>query len=142
MWRVVMLLWPGMACAESLVATRVIQPDAVVTAQDVTVVAAAIPGALTGPEAAIGLQARRAIYPGRPIRAEDLGAPIVVGRNDLVLLRYRSGAMEILVEGRALAEGGAGDLVRVMNLGSKAVLTGQIGMDGTVVIGGAPCAGC
>lgn len=142
MWRVVMLLWPGMASAESLVATRVIQPDTVVTAQDVAVVDAAIPGALAGPEAAIGLQARRAIYPGRPIRAEDLGAPVVVGRNDMVLLRYRKGAMEILVEGRALAEGGVGETVRVMNLSSKAVVTGQIGMDGTVGIGGDSCAGC
>lgn len=142
MWRLFLLMWPGSAAAESLIATRVIQADAVVTLQDVTVVDAAIPGALVRPEAAIGLQALRAIYPGRPIRAEDLGVPIVVGRNEMVLLRFRSGAMEIVVEGRALAEGRTGDAIRVMNLTSKAVLTGQVALDGTIVIGGARCAGC
>lgn len=135
MWRLIFLILPEMAMADSLIATRTIRAKSVVQADDVTMVAAAIPGALTGPDAALGLEARIAIYAGRPIRASDLGAPALIDRNQIVAISYNSGALAILTEGRALARGGVGDVIRVMNLASRATVSGRIAADGTVHVG-------
>lgn len=140
MWRLVFLIlpvlvMPGPALADSLVATRTIRAKSVVQADDITLVAAAIPGALTGTDAALGLEARVAIYAGRPIRASDLGAPAVIERNQLVPLSYQTGTLAIVTEGRALARGGVGDVIRVMNLASRSTVSGRVAADGTVRVG-------
>ena len=135
MWRLIFLILPEMAMADSLIATRTIRAKSVVQVDDVTMVAAAIPGALTGADAALGLEARIAIYAGRPIRASDLGAPALIDRNQIVAISYNSGALAILTEGRALARGGVGDVIRVMNLASRATVSGRIAADGTVHVG-------
>lgn len=139
---VLALLQAGPGLGESLVATRMIAAQAVVTAEDMTVVDAAIPGALSDPEAAIGLQARRIIYAGRPILRGDLGPAIVIGRNALVRMRYRQSGLEILAEGRAMEQGSAGGIIRVMSLASRNIVSGEVLADGTVAVGGAACAGC
>lgn len=135
MWRALILCLPTAALADSLVATRVILAQAVVTAEDVALVAAEIPDALTDPALAVGQEARVAIYPGRPVKAADLGAAAMVDRNQIVRLIYRAGALEIATEGRALGRGAAGDVIEVLNLASRAKVTGLIGPDGAVMIG-------
>ncbi len=135
MWRLLLLVMAGPVGADSLVATRPIRAQAMITADDVTLVAADIAGALTEVAAAVGLEARVVIYPGRPVRAADLGPPALVERNQIVALAYRSGGLAILTEGRALARGGVGDVIKVMNLSSRATVTGQIGPDGRVDVG-------
>ncbi|MES2665747.1 MAG: flagellar basal body P-ring formation chaperone FlgA [Pseudomonadota bacterium] len=134
MWRLLLLL-PTAAMADSLVANRTIRAMAVLAPEDVTLVEAAIPGALEDPLTAIGMEARIAIYPGRAIRAQDIGPPALIDRNQIVPLIYRAGAVSILTEGRALARGGTGDVIRVMNLASRTTVTGQIGPDGVVRVG-------
>lgn len=123
------------ASADALVATRTIRARTLVAAEDLTLVAAEIPGALSDPGQAVGLEARVAIYAGKPLRPGDLGPPTLVERNQLVTLVYLSGGLAISAEGRALAQGSAGDAVRVMNLGSRNTVTGRIGPDGTVYVG-------
>lgn len=135
MWRLALALLPLPVLADSLVATRVIRAHAVVTAEDVALVAADLPQALTDPAIAIGQEARVAIYPGRAVRAADLGAAAVVERNQIVALIYRAGGLTILAEGRALDRGGPGDVVEVLNLSSRTKLTGRIAPDGSVVVG-------
>ena len=140
MWRLLVLILPELALpqtalADSLVATRTIRAHSVVQADDVTLVAAAIPGALTSPDAALGLEARVAIYAGRPIKSADLGPPALIDRNQIVTLAFQSGGLAILVEGRALARGGVGDVIRVMNLASRSTVSGHVTADGTVRVG-------
>ena len=132
------LAWPLPALAEgavSLVATRLIRAQTVLSAADMTQVAADIPGALADAAAAVGLEARVTIYPGRPLRAGDLGPPALVDRNAVVPLAYRVGGLTILAEGRALDRAGAGDALRVMNLASRTTVTGRLGADGVVEVG-------
>lgn len=133
-WLVCLLL-AAPAQAESLVATRTIRAQQVVTFADVAVVQAALPGALLAPDEAVGLEARVTIYSGRPVRAGDLGAPAIIERNQIVVLAYRAGGLTIQAEGRALARAGAGDSLRVMNLSSKGVVTGRVAPDGRVLVG-------
>lgn len=136
MWRallVILLAQP--AFAESVVATRTIRAKSVITAQDLTTVSAALPGALTDPAEALGLEARVAIYAGKPVRAGDLGPPALVDRNQLVSLVFLSGGLAISAEGRSLGRGSEGDLVQVMNLASRNTVTGRVGPDGAVYVG-------
>lgn len=134
MWRVLFLLFPFQAMADSLIATRTIRAQDVLAPEDVAMVAAEIPGAVTDPEAAIGLEARVTIFAGRPVLATDLGAAATVERNQIVPMLFQAGPLAILTEGRALARGGVGDIIRIMNTSSRVTVTGQIGQDGIVRI--------
>jgi flagella basal body P-ring formation protein FlgA len=121
--------------AESVVATRTIRAKSLIAAEDLTLVSAELPGALSDPAQAIGLEARVSIYAGKPVRPGDLGPPTLVERNQPVALVYLSGGLAISTEGRALARGSVGDEVRVMNLGSRNTVTGRVGPDGAVYVG-------
>lgn len=130
-----LLLAASPALADSVVATRTIRARALISPDDVTMVEAQIPGALADPADAVGREARVAIHAGRPVRAGDIGPPTLVDRNQVVPLIYLSGALAISTEGRALARGSAGDVIRIMNLGSRTTVTGRIGPDGAVYVG-------
>ncbi len=82
----------------------------------------------------IGKEVRATVRPGRAIRTTDLRSPILVERNQLVDLVYRSGTLTIRGEGRALRQGGSGERIRVMNLDSRIVITGQVTSDGRVEV--------
>jgi flagella basal body P-ring formation protein FlgA len=131
----VFLMLAGPVLAESVVATRTIRAKSVIAPEDLTLVSADLPGALSDPALAVGLEARVAIYAGKPVRPGDLGPPTLVERNQFVTLVYLSGGLAISTEGRALARGSVGDEVRVMNLGSRNTVTGRVGPDGAVYVG-------
>ncbi len=131
----VLFLLAGPALAESVVATRTIRAQSVLGPDDVTMVAAALPGALSDARHAVGLEARVAIYAGKPVRLSDLGPPTLVQRNQQVALIYLSGGLAISTEGRALARGSEGEVIRIMNLGSRTTVSGRIGPDGAVYVG-------
>ena len=135
MWRLIFLVMPSITMADSVVATRTIQAQSMVNTDDVMLVSAVIPNALSRVDAAIGLEARVTIYAGHPVLAIDLGAPAIIDRNQIVSLAYQSGTIAILTEGRALARGRAGDVIRVMNLASRSTVSGKISADGTVLVG-------
>lgn len=118
--------------AESVVATRTIRAQAILGPEDVTVSDTRIPGAIADISDVIGREARTVIYPGRPIHPGDLGVPAVVARNQIVPLHYMRGSLSISVEARALGRGAAGDMIRVMNLGSRNTVTGVVMPDGSV----------
>lgn len=132
------LAMPAPAPAETLVAARTIRAQTVLAPGDVAVIEAMVPGALARPEEAIGLEARVALYEGRPIRAGDLGPPALVERNGRVTLLYRRGALSITAEGRALDRAGPGDSLRVINLDSRTTVTGRVAPDGRVLVGATP----
>lgn len=135
--RVILLAFlPGVAQADSLVAARTLPAGTVIGEGDVMLVDADIPEALTSTAAAVGQEARVAVYAGRPIRSRDLGAQTLVERNALVTLIYRAGNLIILAEGRALERASEGDMIRAMNLSSKTTVSGRVLADGTIIVGG------
>lgn len=137
MWRTLgLFLMASPACAESLVAARLLPARTVIAEGDVMVVDADIPGALGSADAAIGQETRVAIYAGRAVKAGDIGQPALVERNAPVTLVYRAGGLVITVEGRALARAGAGETIRAMNLSSKTTVEGLVAPDGTIIVGG------
>ncbi len=115
------------ASADStVVAARPIRAKAVIAPGDLSVTPGATPGAVSQPAQAVGMEARVAIYAGWPVREADLAPPAVVERNALVTLTFRSGALSIETEGRALSRAGVGERVRVMNLDSRTTVTGFV----------------
>ncbi|MCF6444679.1 flagellar basal body P-ring formation chaperone FlgA [Nereida sp. MMG025] len=120
------------ALADTVVATGTIRAKAILGPEDIMVKDIDVDGAFRSPLDVIGLEARVVLYPGRPIKLGDLGAPAIVTRNQMVTLVYTSGALMIATDARALERGGVGDWVRVMNQSSRTTVSGQIQKDGTV----------
>ncbi|MDH3473775.1 MAG: flagellar basal body P-ring formation chaperone FlgA, partial [Rhodospirillales bacterium] len=88
--------------------------------------------AVLDPANLLGKAPRRAIRPGEPVRATDLREPVLVAKNSLVTLRLETDRMVLTVQGRALEDGAAGQVVRVMNTKSNTVVNGVVVKAGTV----------
>lgn len=127
----------GQVQADSVVATRTIRAQALVMPDDVTLADTDIPGVVQTMDEVLGMEARVAIYAGRPIRQGDIGPPALVERNQIVPLAFQSGTLTIMTDGRAMQRGGLGDTIRIMNLASRTTVSGRISADGSVhVLGG------
>jgi flagella basal body P-ring formation protein FlgA len=85
-------------------------------------------------EQAVGLAARTALQPDRPLRAADLMKPELVQRNESVTMVYEVPGIVLTVRGKA-AEGGAeGDVISVLNEQSKRTVQCVVVGPGRVVI--------
>ncbi|WP_342077347.1 flagellar basal body P-ring formation chaperone FlgA [Yoonia sp. SS1-5] len=130
-WAVLLwLLIPGASFADTVVAARTIPAQSLIMPDDIVMHERDIPGGVKDPATIIGMEARVALYAGRPIRPGDVGFPAVVERNQIIFLHYQRNGLMISTEGRALGRGGPGDIIRVMNLSSRSTVTAQIGTDG------------
>ncbi|MEL6169677.1 MAG: flagellar basal body P-ring formation chaperone FlgA [Pseudomonadota bacterium] len=121
---------------ETVVAARTLPSHHVVLDEDLHTIPSDVPGTLHDPAQAIGMETRRVIYRGQPLRHEILTKATVVERNARVTLLYVEGSLTITSEGRALDRGGAGDRIRAMNLGSRTTVVGEIRGDRTVLVNG------
>ncbi len=121
--------------AETIVAARTIPAQTVLTFEDLAVKEIEAAGGIVDPFSLVGKESRVALYAGRPIRAADVMAPAIVERNQLIALIFQTGSLSIRTEGRALDRGGAGDLITVLNLGSRTTVTAQLGADGAAYVG-------
>lgn len=126
------------ALAGSLTTSHAVRPLAVVTAKDIHVMAETLPGTITSLDEIVGKEARVTLYPGRPIRAADVGAPALVARNQIVTLVFAKAGLRIQAEGRALGRGSVGEFVEVMNLDSRSIISGRINSNGSVVVSSSP----
>ena len=63
-----------------------------------------------------------------------VGPPAVSERNHVVPLMYSRGGLEIMPEGRSLDRAGIGDQVRVMNLASRATVSGRVTASGRILV--------
>ncbi|MBL3703983.1 flagellar basal body P-ring formation protein FlgA [Sulfitobacter sp. BDSS02] len=129
-----LLLAGAPAVAEVLVPVRTIRAKEIITAQDVIVKNADVPGALGRMADVVGMEARVSLYAGRPVYGKDIGPPALISRNEIVPLIFSSGGLHIVTEGRALDRAAAGESLRVMNLSSRSTVTGYVMSDGTIEV--------
>lgn len=133
MWLILILaLLPFSVAADELAATRHLPAGTIIAEADIITVASARAG--LSPDEAIGKQLRTASYEGRPIQRGQLTEPTLVSRNQAVTLAYETPALRIETEGRALGAGAAGDIIRVMNIASRATLMARVNPDGTLTV--------
>src|SRR3546814_20891309 len=74
----------------------------------------------------IGMTPRRPIRAQQVIRSTELQTPVMVATNSLVVLRLNTDRMQLTVQGRALEDGAAGDVVRVMNTQSNPAISAAV----------------
>lgn len=82
----------------------------------------------------VGSSPRRGLRAGTPVRVSEVGAPILVEKNQMVLLRVQTPSMQLTAQGRAMQEGARGEIVRVLNTTSNAVVTGTVAGSGLVMV--------
>ncbi len=70
-------------------------------------------------DAAVGMEARRALKAGTPVQANDLKTPAVIRKGDPVKLIYATGGVHLSVDGVAQNEAALGEPVRVLNTYSR-----------------------
>ncbi|NRA98516.1 MAG: flagellar basal body P-ring formation protein FlgA [Rhodobacteraceae bacterium] len=132
---IAVLAAPSQAKADFVTTTKMVRPEAIITAADIVLGEEDVAGAFSSLAQVVGLEARVALYPGRPIRPGDIGPPALINRNDLVTLVFRKNGLEIETMGRSLGRAGAGEFVRALNVGSKSTVTGQVTESGRVLVG-------
>ncbi len=74
------------------------------------------------------------LYTDQAIQTEDIGLPTLVFRNQIVQINFASGGLNITASARAMARGGLGDRIQVMNITSKSVLFGQVQQNGSILV--------
>ena len=87
------------------------------------------------PEDVEGKVARRTLLPGRLIPMSYLREAYTVEAGSPVDVVFVSDGLTISVAGVPLQPGSVGDLIRVRNIDSGAILTGTVMADGTVRVG-------
>ncbi|MGF7153923.1 flagellar basal body P-ring formation chaperone FlgA [Novosphingobium gossypii] len=97
-------------------------------------IAPAVARGALGPAEAAGQETTRRILAGTPVRAADVAVPRLVRRGENVTIAVVSGAMRITSPGRALADAGKGEPVRVLNLATSRTLEGVAAATGEVRI--------
>lgn len=84
---------------------------------------------------AIGTATRRAISAGAVLRISDLMKPLIVSRGENVAIEIIEGPMRIAATGRALDNGAAGAVVRVVSAATNKTLQAVVAGPGTVRVG-------
>lgn len=85
----------------------------------------------------VGMQLRRPMRAGTPLRVADIVKPDFVLRDQAVTIIYQVPGVYLTTRGKATESGAEGDTVSVINLQSKRTLTGVVTGRGQVTIQGA-----
>ncbi|MGE3624385.1 MAG: flagellar basal body P-ring formation chaperone FlgA [Bdellovibrionales bacterium] len=91
-------------------------------------------GAITAAEELVGREAKRALASGQVIKENDIMLPRMVVRGTTVTMKIQTPVMVVTATGRAMQDGRAGDVVRVMNTHSNRMIEGVVEGAGTVRI--------
>jgi flagella basal body P-ring formation protein FlgA len=84
----------------------------------------------------MGREARRALRAGELIRESDLKRPTLVAKGANVTMVFEAPGMQLTAVGRALAEGGEGDSITVLNPTSYRQVSAVVVSAGTVRVSG------
>ena len=132
---IIVTLLPSVASADTILALRNIRSKDIITAADVVLQKDNNASYFQSVDDVIGLEAKVVLYQGRAIRAQDVGPAAIIERNQLTNIVFSSGALTIMAEGRSMGRAGPGEFVRVMNIASRKILSGQVGRDGNIYVG-------
>ncbi len=84
----------------------------------------------------VGMTAKRNISPSRPVTMAMLQMPVLVKRDQPVMMVSDSGNIQIQTQGTALKDGRKGEAIRVRNDSSQRIVTATVSDAGVVKIGG------
>lgn len=120
-----------MLSASASVATEVIRAGDTVTAANISTENGSM---VSSDNPLIGREVRRTVYVGQELSLDDTRPARLVRRNQVVTVKFVSGALEITTTGRAMSEATEGDSVPILNLSSKKIVSGIVQSDGWVLV--------
>jgi len=62
-----------------------------------------------------GMETRRVLRPGEPVRPDDVRKPILVAKGTTVTMSFNAPGITLTAVGKAMSEGGMGESVTVLN---------------------------
>ncbi len=74
----------------------------------------------------VGMEVKRTLREGSIIRKNAIAAPLLVRKKDLITLTVQTNQMRLTTQGQAMDDGAMGDVIRVMNLTSKKVISAVV----------------
>jgi flagella basal body P-ring formation protein FlgA len=74
----------------------------------------------------IGMTPRRRMKSGKIIKISDLKYPVMIKKGTLVNLLFETKGLSLSVTGKAITDGGYGEIISVMNIKSRKTLKGMI----------------
>ncbi|MBI1210584.1 MAG: flagellar basal body P-ring formation protein FlgA [Alphaproteobacteria bacterium] len=89
---------------------------------------------ITNADDLAGQAARRPLRARQPIFAFDVKKPVIVKKGELVTLVFSLPGIELTAAGQALADGGKGDVIAVLNARSRRTIEGRVSAAGTVSV--------
>jgi flagellar basal body P-ring formation protein FlgA len=89
---------------------------------------------LAGISDLVGMVPRRTLRAGEMVHQNDLAKPILVEKNQLVMVIYAAKGLNLQMRGRAQASAAMGEAVRVQNPQSKRMVEGLVTGPGVVTI--------
>lgn len=126
--------------AEVVIATRPLARGQSIAAEDVTLARRRVDIStrtyFEQPATAIGRLATRSIASGEILDQHQLRQPRLVRRGEQVVLSLGNSAVKVSMKGEALADGAAGERIRVRNLSSARIVEGTVTAAGVVVVNG------
>lgn len=73
-----------------------------------------------------GMLLVRNVEEGKPVLRRDLQKHVVIQKGDPVLMSYSVPGLRLTATGRALEDGSRGQVIQVLNVGNKMILTGRV----------------
>jgi flagellar basal body P-ring formation protein FlgA len=98
---------------------------------------AEVTGEAASRDRTLGMQLRRPMRAGAPIRVADIVKPDFVLRDQNVTVIYQVPGIYLTTRGKAIESGAEGDTISVLNLQTKRTLTGVVTGRGQVTVQGA-----
>lgn len=98
---------------------------------------AEVPGEAASRDRTLGMQLRRPMRAGTPIRVADIVKPDFVQRDQNVTVIYQVPGIYLTTRGKAIESGAEGDTISVLNLQTKRTLSGVVTGRGQVTVQGA-----
>lgn len=95
-------------------------------------------GVPTKMEEVKGMQTRRVLSAGQPFRGDDVRRPIVITKGQSVTMQFSAPGVELTAMGRAMSEGGIGDMVTIQNPASFRMISATVIAPGVVHANGGP----
>ena len=128
------MVLPQPTSADVVVPARTLRSQSIINASDLLVQPGVSSGTFAKISDLVGLEARVVLYQGRPISISDVGPAAIIERNQSVTIVYSTGSLKITATGRALARGGVGETLKVMNSESRNIVFGMVTNDGNILV--------
>ena len=97
-------------------------------------------GSIGAPDQAIGMAARQPLRSGAAVQSRDLSAPMVIKRDDMIVVVFESGGISLSLQGKAMKDAAVGDSIQVMNIQSRKAIDAVVIGAGRAVVGPAALA--